>query len=201
MVPHVLGAAAGDSKAVGRRDELNLLFQRIIRRIQSSNVLVAGMNGFQQGGTSQRRSARLEKKRGEVIMQDLPGIHSNEEWRTSSRPEGDVIVLSIDEHSPTHVRPREAAGSVFSDVREVTDTESEEVPPIPMAPSTRFKYSSFRGDGSQDADDWFCEFESIATANQEDPDSKRRIFEGLLAAQNHHPCVRPSPDGSLSTNT
>jgi hypothetical protein len=29
-------------------------------------------------------------------------------------------------------------------------------------------------------DDWFCEFKSIATANQEEPDSKKMIFQGLL---------------------
>ena len=49
-----------------------------------------------------------------------------------------------------------------------------------MAPSTRLKYSRFQGDGSQAADDWYCKFESISTANQEDPESKRRIFQGLL---------------------
>ena len=139
MFPHVFGAAPGDSKVVGRKDELDLLFQSIIRRIRSSNVLAAGMSRFQQGGTSQRRSAQLEKKRIEVIVQDLPGIHSNEEWRTSPRSEGDVIVLSLDEHSLTRGSLREATGSIFPDIREATDTESEEVPNVPMAPSTRLK--------------------------------------------------------------
>ena len=32
-------------------------------------------------------------------------------------------------------------------------------------------------------DDWYCEFQSIATANQEDPESKRRIFQGLLKGE------------------
>ena len=139
MFPHVFGAAPGDSKVVGRKDELDLLFQSIIRRIRSSNVLAAGMSRFQQGGTSQRRSAQLEKKRIEVIVQDLLGIHSNEEWRTSPRSEGDVIVLSLDEHSLTRGSLREATGSIFPDIREATDTESEEVPNVPMAPSTRLK--------------------------------------------------------------
>ena len=183
MFPHVFGAAAEDSKAVGRTDELELLLQRVIRRIQSCNVLAAGMSGFQQGNTSQRRSTRLENKKGEIIVQDLPRPRSNKEWQTSPRSDGDVIVLSLDEHSPTHVNPREAAGAVFTDEREVTDTEPGEVPPIPMAPSTRLKCSSFRGDGSQDADDWFCEFESIAGANQEDPDSKKQNFQGLLKGE------------------
>lgn len=42
-----------------------------------------------------------------------------------------------------------------------------------MAPSTCLKYSQFRGDVSQDVDEWFCEFESIALASQEDPEAMR----------------------------
>jgi hypothetical protein len=32
-------------------------------------------------------------------------------------------------------------------------------------------------------DDWFCEFKSIATANQEEPNSKKMIFQGLLKGE------------------
>ena len=56
-------------------------------------------------------------------------------------------------------------------------------PPHPNGSLHRLKYSSFRGDGNQDVDDWFCEFESIATANQEDLASKRRTFQGLLKGE------------------
>ena len=52
-----------------------------------------------------------------------------------------------------------------------------------MVPVTRLKYSRFKGDGSQDVDDWFGEFEATALANQEDPLSKRRIFQGLLKGE------------------
>ena len=45
---------------------------------------------------------------------------------------------------------------------------------------TRLKYSRFQGDGSQDVDDWFFKFESIALANQEELEVKQRIFQGLL---------------------
>ena len=112
------------SKAVGRKDKLDLVFQSIIRGIRPSNVLAAGMSGFQQGDTSQRRSTRLEKKRDGVIVQDLPSTHSNKEWRTASRFEGDVIVLSLDEPSPPHDIPGKATGSIFSGKREVADTET-----------------------------------------------------------------------------
>ena len=52
-----------------------------------------------------------------------------------------------------------------------------------MPTTTRLKYSRFRGDGSQDVDDWFCEFESTALANQEDNETKARIFQGLLKGE------------------
>ena len=183
MFPHVFGAAARDSKDVGRRDKLDLLLQGILRRMPFSNVLIAGMSGFQQIGTWQRRSARIEKKRGKIIVQDLPGANLSERWQTSSRLEGDVIVMSLDEHTPTNASPGEAAGSIFLETPEGADMESEGVPNVPMAPSTRLRYSRFQGDGSQYADDWFCEFQSIATANHEDPESKRRIFQGLLKGE------------------
>ena len=34
-----------------------------------------------------------------------------------------------------------------------------------MPASTRLKHSKFRGDGSQDIDNWFCKFKSIALSN------------------------------------
>ena len=52
-----------------------------------------------------------------------------------------------------------------------------------MPTTTRLKYSRFRGDGSQDVDGWFCEFESTALANQEDNETKARIFQGLLKGE------------------
>ena len=36
----------------------------------------------------------------------------------------------------------------------------------------RLKYNKFWGDRSQDVDDWFSEFESIALANQEELKAK-----------------------------
>jgi hypothetical protein len=48
---------------------------------------------------------------------------------------------------------------------------------------TRLKYKRFKGDGHQDVDDWFSEFESIAVANQETEEAKQRIFQGLLKGE------------------
>jgi hypothetical protein len=48
---------------------------------------------------------------------------------------------------------------------------------------TRLKYKRFKGDGHQDVDDWFSEFESTAVANQEEDEAKQRIFQGLLKGE------------------
>ena len=48
---------------------------------------------------------------------------------------------------------------------------------------TRLRYQRFKGDGSQDVDDWLCEFNSTATANPEDRETKLRIFQGLLKGE------------------
>ena len=48
---------------------------------------------------------------------------------------------------------------------------------------TRLKYNKFRGDRSQDVDDWFSKFKSIALANQEAPETMQRIFQGLLKGE------------------
>jgi hypothetical protein len=90
------------------------------------------MSGSQQVGTSQRKSARLEKKRGDVIGQDLSGINLGERLRTFHREEGDVVVLSWDEPTQTSFNPEETTGQSGSPAR--TDPESEEdIFDIPMS--------------------------------------------------------------------
>jgi hypothetical protein len=119
-----------------------------------------------------------------VIVLDLPGTYLDGRLRTTSRLEGDVVVLS-----PTRPDPDrshwEDSGSFIPEEAEGPEAESgkEELSDGPMAPSTRLKYSRFRGDGRHDVDDWYCEFESIANANEEDPEAKRRIFQGLLKGE------------------
>jgi hypothetical protein len=48
---------------------------------------------------------------------------------------------------------------------------------------TRLKYKRFKGDGHQDVDDWFSEFESTVVANQEEDEAEQRIFQGLLKGE------------------
>ena len=52
-----------------------------------------------------------------------------------------------------------------------------------MPSTTRLKYSRFKGDGSQDVDDWLTEFKSTIVANQKEPAAALRIFHGLLKGE------------------
>ena len=52
-----------------------------------------------------------------------------------------------------------------------------------MPSTTRLKYSRFKGDESQDVDDWLTEFKSTTAANQEEPAAVLRIFQGLLKGE------------------
>ena len=56
-------------------------------------------------------------------------------------------------------------------VDELSSDESDIMPS-----TTRLKYSRFKGDRSQDVDDWLIEFKSTAAANQEEPAAVLRIF-------------------------
>ena len=118
-------------------------------------------------------------------MHDLPSTSTD--WRlwTTSRLERDIIVLSLDESAPTNPDPAEWLDCLHQAGAGRTEAESgeEEISYAPMAPSTWLKYNRFRGDGSQDVNDWYCEFESITTANEEDPKAKRRIFQRLLKGE------------------
>lgn len=54
----------------------------------------------------------------------------------------DVIVLSLDELTPTGFNTEEATGSITPEAPEGTDMRFEGgVPDIPMPPSTRLKYA------------------------------------------------------------
>ena len=141
MFPHVFGAAAGVSKVVRGNDILDLLVLAVARRILFSNVLATGMNGSQQG-TGQRRSARLERRKGDTRVPDPSGTPWEERSKITERLEGDIIVLSAEEPSPTSSDPEESTGSVVLERVEGSGEESEEGESSdgPMVPSTRLKY-------------------------------------------------------------
>lgn len=67
-----------------------------------------------------------------------------------------------------------------------TRTQPEAVATMAGRYVTRLKYRKFRGDGKEDVDDWLCEFNSTAAANQEDVATKLRVFQGLLKGEALH---------------
>jgi len=134
-----------------------------------------------KGETSKRRFARI--RRGEVLVHNLPSINIEPRLRALFESDEELVVGEQGgEVDTTHLSNPDL---VF--IREVpvpSDKEEEQIESEPesdnMVVSTCLKYSRFKGDGNHDVDDWFCEFESIATANQEDFDAKQNIFQGLL---------------------
>ncbi|CAM6125094.1 unnamed protein product [Calypogeia fissa] len=57
----------------------------------------------------------------------------------------------------------------------------DQINPIKMPPSFRIKYTRFRGDGSQDVDDWMEQYLATLAANDEgDEDTTKRLFRGLI---------------------
>lgn len=55
------------------------------------------------------------------------------------------------------------------------------VAPVRMAPTFRIKYTRFKGDGTQDVDDWMEQFQPTLAGNDETDDATaRRLFRGLI---------------------
>ena len=81
------------------------------------------------------------------------------------------MTLGLDQTTPAGPEAQEREASVD----ELSSDDSDI-----MLSTTRLKYSRFKGDGSQDVDDWLTEFKSTTAANQEEPAATLRIFQGLL---------------------
>jgi hypothetical protein len=120
----------------------------------------------------ERMSARLEKRRKVPTLSVSP---RRGELFAEVEIEDSVLVTPPGETSST---PR-SGSSDLNPVRQDPDPESEATGHQEDT-MTRLKYKRFKGDGHQDVDDWFSEFESTAVANQEEDEVKQRIFQGLL---------------------
>ena len=128
------------------------------------------MVGSRKGGSSVRKSARLEKKRRVISVEESKGTNLSYKLYTDLEIEEDLVVVCQEEDSAA--RPPQVPN--LNEWRERSPTpefEEEIVLGSEMDGSfsdnmpTCLKYSKFRGDRSQDVDDWFSEFESIALAN------------------------------------
>jgi hypothetical protein len=121
------------------------------------------------------KSARLEKRR----KIPTPSI---------SPRKGELFVEIEIEDSVLFTPPREMSSTLRSGSLDLNpdlqDLEPEgEGTGSEEETMTRLKYKRFKGDGHQDVDDWFSEFESTAVANQEEDEAKQRIFQGLLKGE------------------
>jgi hypothetical protein len=123
----------------------------------------------------ERKSARLEKRRRVPTSFVSP---KREELFTELEIKDSVLVTPPGETSST---PRSGSSDLNPDLQELepggerTGSEEETM--------TQLKYKRFKGDGNQDVDDWFSEFESTAVANQETEEAKQRIFQGFLKGE------------------
>ena len=146
------------------------------------------MVGSRKGGSLVRKSARLEKKRRKISVEESEGTNLSSKLNIDSESEEDLVVVQQEEESvaspprvpnPNEWRERSLIPDFEEEIIIGSETDGSSSDNMP----NRLKYSKFRRDGSQDVDDWFSEFESIALVNQEELESKQRIFQGLLKGE------------------
>ena len=163
------------------------------------------MSCAQGRGQPERRSARLSKtkKRRET---EEPSGSQNPRAHFASGLEEELVVVQhqedilttrgSDQHSiPDQSSPGRARRT------EGTDPDSSSEGTDNMPTTTHLKYSRFRGDGSQDIDDWFYEFESTALANQKDNEAKARIVHQILEVCCPDSCTVPRNWIRIKTGT
>ena len=145
------------------------------------------MRPNQGRGQPERRSARLSKTRKRREAEE-PSKSQNPRAYFASGSEEELVVVQhqgdplITQGSDHHSTPDQSSIGRLEGT-EGTDLNFSLEDSDNMPTTTRLKYSRFKGDGSQDVDDWFCEFESTALANQENNETKARIFQSLLKGE------------------
>ena len=120
---------------------------------------------------SERKSERLRRKQHAREL-SAPGVSDPEEQPILVTAPGEENESPRSEHTPQ-----------TSEYGSEPDEEGPEPEVGEEDVMTRLRYKRFKGDGSQDADEWLCEFESTALANQENEAAQRRIFQGLLKGE------------------
>ena len=143
------------------------------------------MKRSQGKGQPERRSARLARTKARVdSSEEFGSIWLGEaHFRSGSEDEGivvrqvEVVVTPGPDQTPP-VRPEVQEEEREASVDELSSDESDIMPS-----TTRLKYSRFKGDRSQDVDDWLTDFKSMAIANQKEPATILSIFQGLLKGE------------------
>ena len=142
------------------------------------------MKHSQERGQLERRSARLARTKARVDEREefssirLGDVHFTSESEDEGITVGQVEVIVTP--GPDQAAP---AGPEVREEREASVDELSSNKSDIMPSTTCLKYSRFKGDGSQDVDDWLTEFRSTAAANQEEPAVALRIFQGLLKGE------------------
>ena len=141
------------------------------------------MKRSQEKGQPERWSAQLAKTKARIDDSGEFGSIRLGDAHFRSRSEDEEIIVGQvevivtpgpDQATPAEPEVQEREASVD----ELSSDDSDIMPS-----TTRLKYSRFKGDGSQDVDDWLTEFRSTAAANQEEPAATLRIFQGLLKGE------------------
>ena len=124
------------------------------------------MKHSQERGQPERRSARLARTKARVDgSEEFGSIRVGDaHFRSGSEDEG-ITVGQVEVVVPDQAAP---AGPEVREEREASVDELSSDKSDIMPSTTRLKYSRFKGDGSQDVDDWLTEFKSTAAANQEE---------------------------------
>ena len=125
------------------------------------------MKRSEEKGQLERRSARLAKTKARVNnSKEFGSIQLGDaHFRSGSEDEGitvgqvEVIVTPGPDQAPP-AEPEEEEEERGASGDGLSSDESDIMPS-----TTRLKYSRFKGDGSQDVDDWLTEFKSTAIAN------------------------------------
>ena len=143
------------------------------------------MKRSQEKGQLEHRSTQLAKTKARIDNNENFGLIwlGDAHFRSGSEDEGitvgqvEMIVTPRPDQTPptgpeVEEEEREASGDRLSLDESYT-----------MPSTTRPKYSRFKGDGSQDVDNWLTKFKSIAIANQEEPTTILRLFQGFLKGE------------------
>jgi hypothetical protein len=139
-----------------------------------------------QGQTSEPDARRVTQSvRRREVVSVVPTVLAQEflfleeEVRYTAPPE--EVVIPVREQQSPEFEPKSDA---FSTPRRRGPDLMEPGNVLRRAaPLTRLKYNRFQGDGGKDVDDWLDEFVATAQANQEDPESRFRVFSGLLKGE------------------
>lgn len=155
-------------------------FGSYLRSVRKSlgNLFSICMNQGMEGTNGLQRSSRKTRIEGQTKLQSLVTIRR--EYAKSKEEEATLEHWTTEEPCAMEV-PAE------SNQRPKPPSGICRAPFLVMAWSLpRLKYRKFQGDRKEDVDNWLCDFNSTATAKEEEIATKLHIFQGLLKKEALH---------------